>query len=115
MMALAILPVPFGLDTCVQVRKDVLIVHPFFALHARHYPFSDVTGIVTAPKFVAPNGRIRHERDFVVHFTGGGRWIAGDLPSQSRRSREIIEMISKKSGVPIRRIPIFQTSDLYPF
>ena len=111
---LAAAGVPFGLNNYVQVRRDALVVHRMLALHERSHAFSEIDRILTAPAFVAPNGRIRHQRDYVVYFKDGSKWVAGDLPSGEEAERvQIAELLSKQSGVPIQQVPIFQTADLY--
>jgi hypothetical protein len=111
---LALITLVLGLNCYVQVRNEALVVHHFFGLHEQVYPFTEIKSIETAPKFVAPNGRIRHDRDYIVDFKDGQKWIAGDLPSGDIYERgEVANLLSKKSGVAIKEIPIFYTSDLY--
>lgn len=113
-LVLALAAVPECLNTYVQVRDDSFVVHPFFGLREHVYAATDVDSIKTAPKFVAPNGRVRYDRDYVVYFKNGDKWEARDLPSDSPYDeRRVVEWLSEKSGVPITEISVFQTSDLY--
>lgn len=113
---LMLIPLSLGLNWYVQVRSNAFVFHPFIGVHEQVYRFSEIEAIITAPEFVAPNGRVRHERDFVVHFRNGKRWVASDLPSGDVYEREeVANLLSKKSGVPITETPIFQTGDLYGF
>lgn len=114
LVALAALALPLGLNVYVQVRDASFVVHPFFALHERVYAYGDIRSIETASKFIAPNGRIRDGRDYVVHFSDGGRWVAADLPSGDGYDRsQVVTLLAKRAGVTITEVPIFKTSDVY--
>jgi hypothetical protein len=113
-IVLVVLMLPFGLNSYVQLRESGFATHPFFALQERVHLYSDIVSIDTAGKFIAPNGRTRHERDYVVRFKDGTRWVAGDLPSGNVYDRvRVAEALAKKSGMTIAEVGIFKTSDLY--
>jgi hypothetical protein len=113
-LVLASASVPALLNTYVQVRNDALVVHPFLGMSERIYALTDIDSIKTAPKFIAPNGRVRYDRDYVVYFKNGDKWEARDMPSGDAYDQQrVVEWLSQQSGVPIKEIPIFQTGDLY--
>ena len=113
MMLLALAAVPFGLNCYVQVRSDMLAVRPLLSLNEKAHYFRDLKSIETAPMFVAPSGRIRADPDFLVRFKDGDRWFLRDLPSgEYAERREVALLLSSKSGLPIKKVPIFQRSDL---
>jgi len=114
LVLLALLAVPLGLNFYVQVRSDSFVIHDFFAVDERTFSFSDIQSIETAPMFVAPNGRRRNDRNYIVHFKSGEKWISNSVPSGNGYDGKLVaELLSKKSGVVIKEIPIFSTSDLY--
>lgn len=114
LLTLVVLMLPFGLNSYVQVRESGFAIHSFFALHEQVRPYADIEGIVTSGKFVAPNGRTRHERDYVVHFKDGTRWVASSLPSGSVYDRvQVADALARKAGVTIAEVPIFKTADVY--
>jgi len=105
--------VPFALNWHAQVLSDSFVTHPFFGFHEVSHSFADIKQIDTAPEFTAPNGRTRHDRDFIVRFKDGSNWVASELPSGNYTDREKVAfMLSIESGVPIREVPIFRSSDL---
>lgn len=105
---------PFGVNSYVQARDTAFVVHPFFALHESVHPYADIEGIDTANKFVAPNGRVRRGRDYVVRFKDGTHWVDRDMPSGDGYDHQrVIDMLAKRARVTINELPIFKTSDLY--
>lgn len=78
------------------------------------YPYADIQGIETSAKFIAPNGRTRYERDYVVRFKDGSRWVAANLLSGDAYDRKrIADLLARRAGVTIVEVPIFKTSDVY--
>lgn len=103
-----------GVNTYVQVRETAFVVHPLLGLREQVHSFGDITGIDTSGKFVAPNGRIRRERDYVVHFKDGSRWVASNLPSGDAYDRKrLVDALAKRAGVTIVEVAVFSTSDVY--
>jgi hypothetical protein len=114
LVVLVVLMLPLGLNSYVQVRESGFAIHPFLALREQVHPYSDIDGIATSGKFIAPNGRTRNERDYVVHFKDGTRWVASNLPSGDVYDRvQVAETLARKAGVTIVEVPIFKTSDVY--
>jgi hypothetical protein len=114
LVVLVLLMLPLGLNSYVQVRESGFAIHPFLALREQVHPYADIDGIATSAKFIAPNGRIRHERDYVVHFKDGTRWVASNLPSGEVYDRvQVAKTLAAKAGVTIVEVPIFKTSDVY--
>lgn len=104
----------FGVNSYVQIRETALVVHPFLGLREQVHSFGDITGIDTSGEFVAPNGRTRHERDYVVHFKDGSRWVTSNLPSGNAYDRkQIVDVLAKRAGVTIVEVPVFSTNDVY--
>ena len=114
LVVLVVLMLPLGLNSYVQVRESGFAIHPFLALREQVHPYADIDGIATSAKFIAPNGRIRHERDYVVHYKDGTRWVASNLPSGNVYDRvQVAETLARKAGVTIIEVPIFKTGDVY--
>lgn len=111
---MTVLALPLALNWYVQVRDKAFVIHPLFALHERVYAYSEIQSIETAGRFIAPNGRVRHERDYVIHFKDGSRWVAANLPSGDFYDRQrVTELLAQRAGVGITEVAIFKTSDLY--
>lgn len=103
-----------GLGVNVLLAGDELLVGSFFLTGETHYPLSSVEKITTAAHLTAPNGDIVNRREYLVRFKGGRKWSTNSLPSDPDpdRSRQLIEAISKRSGVPVEELALFNYHDL---
>ncbi len=103
-----------GFDFYVLVQSDRLIVNGYFSLAERVRPFDTITDIKTAPKLIAPNGNTVHRREFVITFRSPDTWSTNYLPDRfpNERKPEVVEYISRVSGVPIREVEVLQHREL---
>lgn len=100
-VALALMPFPWALNWYVQARDVGLIVHPFFAVHEQLFRYSDIQSI----EIVAVRNRHGYQDRYFLGFKDGRTLEAcNDLPFRDESDyTPLMQLLSKKSGVPIRR------------
>lgn len=103
-----------GFDFHVLVQSDRLIVNGYFSVVERVRPFDTIAEIKTARKLIALNGNTVHRREYVMTFRSGGTWSTNYLPDgfPGERKPQVMEYISRASGVPIREVEVLQHHEL---
>jgi len=63
---------------------------------------------------LAPIGNQIRRREYVLTFRSGDHWSTNDLPNgiTSERKLEVIQYISRASGVPIRNVAVLPSDEL---
>jgi hypothetical protein len=98
--ALALLALPFGLNTYVQAREEGFVVHPFFGFHERTFAYSDIQGIEDAPRYTR-NGTRWH---YIVTFKDGQTWDSDNMPSGGRyESKQLIQLLAHRAGIKVKK------------
>jgi hypothetical protein len=97
----------------VYVTPRALVVNPFFSLRERALSFERIDRIVTAALFRAPLGNEAERGEYVVHTSDALSWGTMEDPSSlsAARKTEIMQYISRQSGVPIREVRVLSWSD----
>jgi hypothetical protein len=103
-----------GLRAHVQLTNDALVVNGIFSPSEVRYSLADVQNIETSGRFVAPNGNLITQREFVVIFNDGRRWSTTYIPSDpdTEAKRRFMRMIADRSGKPIEEVDLFAKGDL---
>lgn len=104
-----------GLDNYVQLDGGSLIVNGFLSIGAARHDLSGIREIRTAPKLTAPNGNIVARREYSIRFENGTKWTTQWIPediSPEEKAR-FAETISKRSGVAIQELELFEKSEIY--
>lgn len=111
---LSILIISLGLRPYVQLRDGHLAVQGYFSLTEARYPIAAVQTIKTSAHFIAPNGNLVSRREYIVGFTGGGRWTTAWIPSDPNEAakRAFVETLSRRSGVAIEQVDHFGKGEL---
>lgn len=100
-VALALMPFPLMLNWYAQARDVGLIIHPFFSISERLFPYSDIKSI----EIVALRGRYGYQDLYFLSFKDG-QTLKVDNNFPVRRESEytpLMRLLSEKSGVPIKR------------
>ncbi len=96
------------LDYRVILTNDEIIQYPFFSLSSVRHEYGDITDIRTAPKRRAPNGNLRDNDDYQTEFADGSVWSTYPNPAgiTAVEKQQMMEFVSKQSGIPIRHVPV---------
>lgn len=71
-LPLVVVSFVLAVQTYAVVSSQGLTIHPYFAIHERHYGWTGVKGVRLVRSFKAPNGNIRRDRPyFIVEMTDG--------------------------------------------
>jgi hypothetical protein len=108
-----------ALNWYVLVLEDAVVVNRLLGLSEDYYHYADIRQIRTAPRLTAPNGNVVSRREFVVTLIDGRTWSTNYLPmtrgkpkDQELVKRELIQVVSERSGVPIEEVKIFRWAEL---
>lgn len=98
---------------CVYVTPRAIVVSPLLGLHEKLLSFDRIDRIVTARLFRAPVGSEDERREYVVHTSDGLSWATMEDPSylSPARKAEVMQYVSRQSGVPIREVRVLSWSD----
>ncbi len=64
--SLIVVSVTLALQTYLIANAKGLVIHPYFAVHERSYPWDGVQRIVLVKSFRAPNGAVRRDLPYYV-------------------------------------------------
>jgi len=109
-LSLVLIAVVLILHNRVIFTKDEVIQYPFFSLSSVSHKYGEIVDIRTAPKRRTPLGKLRDNNEYQTEFADGSVWYTLWEPAAlaPAEKREIMEFLSKKSGKPIRRVPVLE-------
>ncbi|HKU17940.1 MAG TPA: hypothetical protein VJP80_01570 [Candidatus Saccharimonadales bacterium] len=99
-VALALMPFPLMLNWYAQARDVGLIIHPFFSISERLFPYSDIKSI----EIVALRGRYGYQDHYFMSFKDGQTLkVDSNFPVRCESEyTPLMRLLSEKSGVPIK-------------
>ncbi len=85
------------------VTPDGMVVHPYFALHARSYHWLDVRRITLVKSFTTPNGSVHHRAYYRIETADGGgiNFRQSVLEAPFPKQRELAKYIAAHAGMGI--------------
>lgn len=105
------LAILFIFDSYVLAQPDKIVINPFWGLGENHYSYSDVRSIRTSMRLEESDW---DQPIYVIDFSNGDRWSSrwddGDRPPHVLKN--LIDYISKRSGIPIDQVPALYNSDV---
>jgi len=63
---LIVVSVMLAFQSYATVGSQGLTIHPYFAIHERHYGWADVNRVRLVKSFSAPNGTVRRDRPYYI-------------------------------------------------
>jgi hypothetical protein len=94
---------------------DHVTVKRLFAVSEDELMYSDVSHIITAPSFIAPNGKVVNRREYVIKFATGKSWTTNLAPTDLTLSQKlhIAQFVSRMAGVPITEVKMLKKDEAY--
>ena len=102
-VAAGVLTIPVVASWNVRITDQALIVKRLVSFSEAMHLYSDITSIETGQVATRAFRREGLRREYIVRFRDGFSWDTNAEPSSASlaRKREVIDFISKNSGVPI--------------
>lgn len=109
---IALLLIVLVLHYRVVLTNDEIVQYPFFSFSSVRHEYSDIADIRTALQRRAPNGRLRDNDDYETEFSDGRVWSTYPNPASLTKAekQQMMEFVSKKSGKPVRQVPVLERS-----
>jgi len=103
------------LDWNVRFTDRDVVINRLWSFTAEEHPYSDIVEIRTAPWLTALNGKRVQRREYFVRFRSGQTWSTSYDPSDAtpKRKKQIAELMSSRSGVPITEVPLLSIDESY--